>query len=195
MISRIYLELKIQINFIIAYIPGALGRSLRRRLFKQQFKYLGLGAAFHEGIQLHEPHNIKIGDHFSCLRYCILAACEDGWIELGDRVRFNTNVYINACIGGKIIMGNDILIAPNVIMRSSDHVTSDLDKPINQQGHVIGQIIIEDDVWIGANATITGNVRIGQGAIVGAGAVVTHDVDPYTIVGGVPARFIKKRGT
>ena len=92
------------------------------------------------------------------------------------------------------MIGDDVLVAPNVVMRTSDQVTADKDKPIRQQGHISEQIMVENDVWIGANVTIVGGVRIGQGAVVGAGAVVTRDVEPYTIVGGVPARFIKRRG-
>ena len=65
---------------------------------------------------------------------------------------------------------------------------------MRDQGHVAGVITIESDVWIGANTTIVGGVRVGQGSVVAAGAVVVRDVEPYTIVGGVPARFIKKRG-
>ena len=61
------------------------------------------------------------------------------------------------------------------------------------QGHLYGEIVIEDDVWIAANCTITPGTRIGHGAVVGAGAVVTRDVEPYAIVGGVPARVIKQR--
>jgi len=121
-------------------------------------------------------------------------ACDDGFIQFGDRVSFNTNVYINACLGGKISLGNDVLIGPNSVLRASDHVTTDLDRPINQQGHTGGEIIIEDDVWVGGNVTAVGGVRIGKGSVVAAGAVVTHDVEPYTVVGGVPAVFIKKRG-
>jgi len=56
-----------------------------------------------------------------------------------------------------------------------------------------GDIIIDDDVWIGYGATVMSGVHIGQGAVIAAGAIVTKDVDPYTIVGGIPARFIKKR--
>jgi len=69
-----------------------------------------------------------------------------------------------------------------------------LNKPIRDQGHRPGEIIVEDDVWLGANVTVIGSVRVGQGAVVAAGAVVTKDVEPYSIVGGVPAKFIKKRG-
>lgn len=121
-------------------------------------------------------------------------ACDDGFIQFGDRVSFNANVYINACLGGRIVLGNDVLIGPNSVLRASDHVTTDLEVPINQQGHTGGEIVIEDDVWLGANVTVTGGVGIGTGSVVAAGAVVIHDVEPYTIVGGVPARFIKHRG-
>jgi len=108
------------------------------------------------------PHKISIGNSFSCWRQCTLAACYDGVIEIGDRVAFNANVYLSACADGRIVLGNDVIVAPNVVMRTSDHVTSARDKPIRHQGHVSGEIIIDDDVWIGANAIITGGVRIRQ---------------------------------
>ena len=91
-------------------------------------------------------------------------------------------------------MGNDVLVAPNVVMRASDHVFDDVTKPIAEQGHTGREIIVEDDVWLSSNVTVVGGVRIGKGAVVAAGAVVTKDVAPYTVVGGVPARFIKNRG-
>jgi galactoside O-acetyltransferase len=61
------------------------------------------------------------------------------------------------------------------------------------QKHSGGQIVIEDDVWIGSNAVILRNVRLGHGCVVAAGAVVTKDVDPFSVVGGVPARKISER--
>jgi galactoside O-acetyltransferase len=123
-----------------------------------------------------------------------LAACDDGEIEIGARVSLNANVYINACVGGRVIIGNDVLIAPNVVMRTSDHATSDTSRLIIEQGHIPAEIIIEDGVWLGSNVTVLGGTRIGRGAVVGAGGVVTHDVEAYSIVGGVPARLIKMRG-
>jgi galactoside O-acetyltransferase len=86
-----------------------------------------------------------------------------------------------------------VLIAQNVVLRASDHEYSDIDIPINQQGHTGGQIIIGNDCWIGANAVIARNVKIGDHSIVAAGAVVTKDVEPFAIVGGVPAKLIRKR--
>jgi len=155
---------------------------------------LGSRAVLGEGLLVFGGHNIRVGTDFTCWRFCTLAAYDNGVIEIGDRVSLNANVYINACIGGCIIVGNDVLIGPNVVMRTSDHVTAALDKPIREQGHVKGHITLEDDVWLGANVTLVGGTLIGRGAVVAAGAVVTRDVQPYTIVGGVPAQFIKARG-
>ena len=136
---------------------------------------------------------IRIGTHFSCWRSCTLAACTDGAIEIGDHVSFNANVYVNACSGGTIRIGNDVLVGPNVVIRASDHRFDDVTRPIRTQGHVAGTIVIEEDVWLGSNVTVVGGVRIGRGSVVAAGAVVTTDVEPFSIVGGVPARFIRRR--
>ncbi|HQT26384.1 MAG TPA: acyltransferase, partial [Burkholderiales bacterium] len=83
--------------------------------------------------------------------------------------------------------------AQNVVIRAADHAHSSTSEAISKQGHAGGTIIIEDGVWIGANVVVTRNVRIGEHSIVAAGAVVTRDVPPYSIVGGVPARLMKSR--
>lgn len=157
-------------------------------------KQFGSGARVAVGTDFIGPRNITIGKDFSCWRNCTIAACEDGVIEFGDRVNFNSNVYVNACIGGRIILGNDVLVAPNVVMRASDHVFDDVSQLISKQGHIGKDIIIDDDVWLSSNVTVVGGVHIGKGAVIAAGAVVTQDVEPYTVAGGVPARFIKIRG-
>jgi galactoside O-acetyltransferase len=157
-------------------------------------KKMGAGASVGFGVHFIGPGNVSIGRDFSCWRNCTIAACDDGVIEFGDRVRFNSNVYVNACIGGRIVLGNDVLVAPNVVIRASNHVFDDVTRPIAEQGHTGKEIIIEDDVWLSSNVTVVGGVHIGKGAVVAAGAVVTQDVAPYTVVGGVPARFIKNRG-
>jgi galactoside O-acetyltransferase len=118
---------------------------------------------------------------------------DGGFIKVGNRTAFNMNVHINASIGGKIIIGNNCLIGPNVVFRTSSHKFDRLDIPIWQQGHTIGNILIEDDVWVASNVVILGNVRIGKGAIIGAGAVVTKDIPPYAIAFGVPAKVTKFR--
>jgi len=112
-------------------------------------------------------------------------------IEIGSNIKINRGVFITA--SDKIKIGNDVLIGPYTVINSGNHNYSNPDIPIRLQGHIIKPIIIEDDVWIGANSTILAGVTIGKGAVVGAGAVVTKNINPYTVVGGVPATFIKER--
>ncbi len=109
------------------------------------------------------------------------------YISLGANVHINENVVISA-------KRSEVTIGDNVIFSTGCVVTSigyDFDGR-SENHHSDAAITIEDNVWIGANATILPNVRIGQGAVIGAGAVVTKDVAPRTIVGGVPAKLIRK---
>lgn len=114
-------------------------------------------------------------------------------MRIGNWVSVNTNVQIGAADSGEIIIGNDVLIGPNVVIRASNHVYDRVDIPIREQGHSGGKIVIEDDVWIAANAVVLPDVVIGKVAVVAAGAVVTSDVPPYQIVGGVPSKIIANR--
>ncbi|MEO1122880.1 MAG: acyltransferase [Cyanobacteria bacterium J06639_16] len=134
--------------------------------------------------------NIKVGNNFCSMGHNYLYG-NDGSIIIGDNLSLNTNVQIGAS-GGKIFIGDNVLIGPNVVLRAADHGIS-RHELIRDQPHSGGEIIVENDVWIGANAVILKNVHLGQGCIVAAGAVVTKSVDPYTIVGGVPAVRISER--
>ena len=116
-----------------------------------------------------------------------------GSIVFGMNFASNEEVFINADIGGNVIFGDDCLVGPRVIFRTANHQFADRKKKINMQGHSIGDINVGDDVWIGANAIILPGVRIGSGSVVAAGAVVTKDVPPFTVVAGVPAKIIKQR--
>jgi len=115
-----------------------------------------------------------------------------GDILIGDNFTMNTNSQLGASFG-KIIIGNDCAIAPNCVLRASNHNFENPDIPFREQGHTYGKIILDDDVWIASNCVITANTKIGKSSIIGAGSVVTKDIEPYSIVGGVPARLIKKR--
>lgn len=110
-------------------------------------------------------------------------------ITAGDNCSFNTYSVVH----GKVSMGDNVRIAPGAKIFGENHGFSDLDKPICTQPNTREGIVIEDDVWIGANAVITDGVVIGAHSIIGAGAVVTRDVEPYSIMGGNPARVIKSR--
>lgn len=103
----------------------------------------------------------------------------------------------------KLRIGNYCSIGPNVLfLLGSDHYLNTITTyPLKvkkmhcaeREALSKGDIVLKDDVWIGANVTICSGIEIGQGAIVAAGAVVTKDVEPYAIVGGVPARLIRYR--
>jgi galactoside O-acetyltransferase len=193
LIARAGRELGAQIEGLVGALPGGTGYAARRAFHRRRLKALGANPILGRDLLVIGPANILIGDRFSCWRFCTLAACDDGAIVLGDRVSFNSGVYVNACSGGRIEIGNDVMVGPHTVMRTSDHVTAKRDRPMNRQGHHSATIVIESDVWIAANVTLLGGTRIGAGAVVAAGAVVTRDVEPYTIVGGVPARVIKMR--
>jgi galactoside O-acetyltransferase len=134
--------------------------------------------------------NICIGNNFRSMG-CNYLYANDGTITIGDNMSMNTNVQIGGS-SGRITIGNNVLIGPNVVLRAADHGIA-MGAPIRFQPHVGGVIIVEDDVWIGANAVILRDVTLGQGCVVAAGAVVTKDVEPYAVVGGVPARKIASR--
>ncbi len=110
-------------------------------------------------------------------------------IKIGAHSHINENVFIQ---GAKI--GSFVMIAPYVSILTKRHQFSNTDIPMILQGESKENIpVIENDVWIGRNAIIMPGVHIGEGSIVAAGAVVTKDVIPYSIVGGVPASLIRMR--
>lgn len=111
------------------------------------------------------------------------------YLKIGKYCKINEHVFIQ---GASI--GNHVLIAPHVAILSKSHIHDALETPIVLQGDTLpNPPIIEDGAWLGRNVVVMPGVRIGKHAIVGSGAVVTKDVEDYTIVGGIPAKLIKKR--
>lgn len=106
-------------------------------------------------------------------------------LTVGSGVFFNSGVRLQD--QGGIRIGDRVLVGHNVVMATLDH---DLAPERRSLLHA-APIAIEDDVWIGSNATITKGVTVGRGSVVAAGAVVTRDVPPMTVVGGVPARVLR----
>ena len=110
-------------------------------------------------------------------------------VIIGQHCHINENCFLQG-----VTIGDYVLIAPNVSILNSGHEYSDKAVPIIEQGDTNEKNpIIEDNVWIGRNVVIMPNTRVQEGSVVGAGAVVTKDVKPFTVVGGVPAKFIKER--
>jgi maltose O-acetyltransferase len=108
----------------------------------------------------------------------------------GSRVGARTWINRRSCLDlrGGVEIGADVSISPNVMILTAQH---DLNDPWFR--YVSEKVVIQDHVWIGARATIMPGVTVGRGAVVAAGAVVTRDVEPLTVVGGVPARTIGVR--
>ncbi|AYN02456.1 sugar O-acetyltransferase [Chryseobacterium sp. 3008163] len=113
------------------------------------------------------------------------------YINYGKHITIGKNVFINfdctfLALGG-IIIENDVLIGPKVSLITENHPLN----PKDRKGLICKSILIKKNAWIGANATILPGVTIGENAIVAAGAVVSKDVPDNTVVGGIPAKFIK----
>jgi len=110
-------------------------------------------------------------------------------IEIGDNTQINENCWIRNCKIGK-----DVMIAPYVMILNYGHNTGDINIPmINQGVKYYPQTTIEDNVWIGARAIILPGIKISSGAVIGAGSVVTKNVEANCIVAGNPAKFIRER--
>ena len=107
-------------------------------------------------------------------------------IQIGDNVVINRRVYLDGRIG--LVINNNISISPEVYIVSMEHDPNDPN--FATRG---GEVVIDDHVWIGARAMILPGIHIGEGAVIGTCSVVTHDVQPYKIVAGVPARSIGER--
>jgi acetyltransferase-like isoleucine patch superfamily enzyme len=133
---------------------------------------------------------ISLGERNVVARNALLQTW-GGSITTGARVGFGPN---NVIYGhGGLQIGDDTIIAAGVVMVPANHIYSDPLKPIIEQGETQQGIVIGRDVWVAARATILDGVTIGDGAVIAAGAVVNRDVEPYAVVGGVPARVIAAR--
>lgn len=128
---------------------------------------------------------VTLGDDTSIKEYSVLNA-NQGSIRMGNRCWLGPHCLIYG--NGNVTIGDDVLIAAHTTINSISHVATRLDVPMSSQGIYCDPVVIEDDVWIGLNCTILQGVTVGKGSIIGAGAVVTRDIPPYSIALGVPAR-------
>ncbi|HEU4684706.1 MAG TPA: CatB-related O-acetyltransferase [Nitrospira sp.] len=118
-----------------------------------------------------------------------------GCLVASDLIANEYSFMNSGCIiGPKVSLGRYVMLGPNVAVVGNDHVTSRPGVPVIFAGRpALKETVIEDDVWVGIGAVVMAGVRIGRGAIIGAGAVVTKDVLPYEIHAGVPARKVGDR--
>lgn len=112
-------------------------------------------------------------------------------VDIGDYSTIASGAHLDT--SGGIVIGNNVMIGPGVVILTGNHKHDDITRPMQSQGVEIAPVLIEDDVWIGLRAIILPGIRIGRSSIIGAAAVVTKDVPPLSIVVGNPARVVKKR--
>lgn len=111
------------------------------------------------------------------------------FIKVGYRSELGTRCLIQS----HVIIGDNVIMGPDVKIYSRNHIFSSLEYPIQDQGKKQLKTIIGNDVWIGANVIITAGCEIGDHCVIAAGAVVTSNFADYSVIGGVPAKLIKKR--
>lgn len=143
---------------------------------------------FYKRLMIHCGSHVRFASLSSLITYRNLS--------IGDDVYLGPNAIILAT-ESRVFIGNKVLFGPRVTLIGGDHRITDVGRYIyDVQDKLPGDdldIHIEDDVWVGANATILKGVTVGRGAVVAAGALVLKDVPPYAIVGGVPAKVLKFR--
>jgi acetyltransferase-like isoleucine patch superfamily enzyme len=200
---------------LLGWIPTVVGIGLRAIFYRLMLRMDGL-AAIERGVRIRFADGVRLGRGTYLDEGVYLHACPQG-IEIGENslIMHHAELHVynfrnlphagikvgrDSLIGefnvlrgqGGITIGDRVYSSPFVQLVAVNHVFSDPGRSFVEQGITAQGIVVEDDVWIGAGAIITDGVRIGRGAVIAAGAVVTQDVAPHTIVAGVPARQVRK---
>lgn len=157
----------------------------------EQFQRLGQDVVFENGVLVFHPENIEIGDDVYVGHYTILKGYYKNRLIIGDGTWIGQQCFLHSA--GGISIGRNVGIGPGVKILTSGHTLDQVERPILRSTIDFAPVEIADDSDIGTGAIILAGVRIGRGAQVGAGSVVTQDVPDYAIVAGVPARFIRSR--
>lgn len=199
------------------WVPTLAGIALRAVLYRLMLRMDGL-AAIERGVRLRFASRIELGDGCYLDEGVYVHACPGG-VTIGANTlvmhgavlhvynfrnlpRAGIRIGRDSLIGeytvvrgqGGVTIGDRVYTSPMTQIVAVNHVFDDPGRPFVEQGITAQGIVIEDDVWLGSGAVVTDGVRIGRGAVIAAGAVVTQDVPERTVVGGVPARVIRRVG-
>ena len=165
-----------------------------------------IGRVLYNGIGRHMPMS---GSKYSFgarrfRQFCAHLILDDcgKWVNIDKGATFATDIKLgegsgigaNCSIPTGVTIGDHVMMGIDILMFTNEHRHDDITVPMGLQGRTeVEPIVIEDDVWIGSRSLIMKGVRIGHGAIIAAGSVVTKDIPPYEIWGGNPAHFLKSR--
>jgi len=197
--------------------PGALGIYLRSKAIPLLLRKSGKGVLFGRNVTIRVPKRIELGSNVIVDDNSVLDAKGDpgrSFIRCGNDVEISRNTILSCKGQGSINLGNFVSIGRNVLLSAfnelviedkcsigpycavlaSGHGWEDPETPILLQDRKVGKIVIGENVWLGAHVTVMDGVTIGRNSVVGAGSVVTQDIPPYRIAGGMPARVIARRG-
>ena len=159
------------------------------RLLAPLYQHRGRHAIIHHSVRMDTPPYRKfwLGDYsvvesFACINNAV------GDVIIGD----HTRIGLHNTIIGPITIGSHVNLAQGITITALNHNFDDSEKRIDQQGISTKEVVLEDDIWVGANAVILPGVTIGKHAVVAAGAIVTKDVPPHSLVAGVPAKVIRQ---
>ena len=159
------------------------------RLLAPLYQHRGKHSVIHRSARMDTPpyRKFSLGDYsviesFACINNAV------GDVIIGD----HTRIGLHNTIIGPVIIGSHVNFAQGITVTALNHNFEDSEKRIDEQGVNTSAVIIEDDIWIGANAVVLPGVTIGHHSVVAAGAVVTKDVPPHSLVAGVPAKIIKQ---
>ena len=159
------------------------------RLLAPLYQHRGKHSVIHRYVRMDTPpyRRFCLGDYsvvesFACINNAV------GDVMIGD----HTRIGLHNTIIGPVSIGNHVNLAQGITVTALNHNFEDTEKRIDEQGVSTTPVVIDDDVWIGANAVILPGVHIGNHCVVAAGAVVTKDVPPHSLVGGVPAKIMKQ---
>jgi len=197
-----------------SWVPGALGLFLRAKLYPLVLGRTGKNVTFGLNVTLRHPHKISIGDDVVIDDGCLLDAkgtdnqgitigsgvfigrntilsCKNGDIVIGDYANIGFNCEIFSA--SRVYLGASTLVAAYTYLVGGDHLYDRTDIPVLNQGRTARGIEVDDNVWLGAHVVIADGSRVGRDAIIGAGAVVIGEIDPFCIAAGIPAKSIRDR--
>ncbi len=204
---------------VFSFIPGALGMALRKIFWPRLFSACGKGVLFGTNVVLRHPNRIHLGNRVVISDGCILDArspevetaislgddvmlsndvmlsCKNGIIAVGNNTGINAQTIIQSTSMCQVNIGEDVVVGQrSFVIGGGNYNTEQIDVPIRLQGiKSDGGVDIQNNVWLGGNASVLGGVTVGHGSIIAASCVMTKSVEPMSVCQGIPGKVVKSR--